>query len=265
MSDIISAVLVVGGVGLIFGCLLAYASMVFYVHRDGRIDKLEEILPGANCGACGFAGCSAYASAVADGKASVSACVVGKSAVAQSAASIMGIDAEDGDDFVAHVMCAGDSGTANMKFEYMGAKDCYVMAKAAGGSKLCPSGCLGGGSCVHVCKFDAIHIENGVAKVDTDKCVACGLCVKKCPRQIIALVPKEATVFVDCSNIEKGADATKSCKASCIGCRLCEKNCEHGAVHVEDNHAIIDYSKCTACGVCVEKCPKKVITKADIA
>lgn len=259
MRDIISAVLVVGGIGLIFGCLLAYASMVFYVYRDGRIDKLEEILPGANCGACGFAGCSAYAAAVAEGKASVNGCVVGKSAVAQSAASIMGVDAEEEAEFVAHVMCSGSADAARYKFEYMGARDCIAMSKIAGGRKSCPSGCLGMGSCVQVCKFGAISVENGVASVDPEKCTACGMCVKKCPKQIIALVPKDARVFVNCSSVEKGPDATKSCKASCIGCRLCEKNCEHGAIHVEENHAIIDYSKCTACGRCAEKCPKKVI------
>lgn len=259
MTDIISAVLVVGGIGLVFGCLLAYASMVFYVAQDERIDRLEAILPGANCGACGFAGCSAYAAAVAEGKAPVSGCVVGKSAVAQSAASIMGIEAEEKAEFVAHVMCAGNKTKAKYKFEYLGVDDCVAMSKLAGGAKSCPNGCLGMGSCVDVCKFGAISVEDGVAKVNPDKCTGCGMCVKKCPKQIIALVPKESKVFVNCSNVEKGAVAMKECDASCIGCKLCEKQCEHDAIHVNDNHAIIDYSKCTACGKCAEKCPKKVI------
>ncbi len=259
MTDIISAVLVVGGIGLIFGCLLAYASMVFYVKTDERVDRLEAILPGANCGACGFAGCSAYAAAVAEGKASVSGCVVGKSAVAQSAASIMGIEADEEAEFVAHVMCSGDKDHAKYKFNYLGVDDCVAMSKLSGGAKVCPNGCLGMGSCVSVCKFDAISVENGVAKVDSSKCTGCGACVRKCPKQVIALVPKNSEVFVNCSNVEKGPVAMKSCDSSCIGCKICEKQCEFGAITVNDNHAIIDYAKCTACGKCAEKCPKKVI------
>lgn len=260
MTDIIAAVLVVGGIGLIFGCLLAYASMVFYVEHDNRIDRLESILPGANCGACGFAGCTAYAEAVVEGKADVCGCVVGKNAVAKSAAEIMGVTAAESEEQTAHVFCMGTCENAKDKFKYIGVDDCVSASKLAGGAKLCSNGCLGLGSCMAVCKFNAVSVKNGIAKIDSDKCTACGMCVKKCPKHLISIIPKKSRVFANCSNLEKGAAASKECLVSCIGCKLCEKQCEHDAIHVLNNHAVIDYSKCTACGKCSEKCPKGVIS-----
>lgn len=257
--EIVSAILVVGGLGLLFGCALAYAYTVFYVPQDERIDKISEILPGANCGACGYAGCSAFASAIVNDGAPINACIVGKSAVAQSIANIMNVASADTDSLVAHVLCSGDCNSSVRKYNYIGVPECTSEALLSGGAKECSHGCLGLGSCMSVCKFDAIKIENSIAIIDESKCTGCGACARKCPKQVIVLLPKNSEVFVKCLNTEKGAIANKQCKNSCIGCRMCEKNCPNEAIKVENNLAVIDYSKCTSCGECVEKCPKHAI------
>lgn len=264
MKEILTAVAVVGGIGLLFGCLLAFASIIFKVDKDDRIEMIEEVLPGANCGGCGYAGCSAYATAVVEENASVSSCSVGKDAVAVKIAEIMGKKAETVEKKVARVMCAGKCGLAEDKYTYAGISDCVAASKLAGGAKACPNGCLGLGSCVSVCKFDAIHISDGVAEIDETKCKACGKCLNACPKHIITFVPEKNKVWIPCNNSEKGADTNKYCKIGCVACRVCEKNCPVGAIKVEDNHAKIDYSKCVSCGLCAEKCPKKLIhnTKA---
>ncbi len=256
---IVSAVAVIGIIGLIFGCLLEYASIIFHVDKDPRIDSITEILPGANCGGCGFAGCGAYAKAVVEDGADVAKCSVGGSACAQQIGDIMGVKAEIGERRAARVLCAGTCDKAEDKYTYFGISDCRAAAKLAGGAKSCSYGCLGLGTCKSVCQFGAISIENGIAKIDSEKCTACGMCVNICPKHVIGLVEVNKPVTVKCMNKDKGAAANKVCKVSCIGCRLCEKNCPSGAITVKDNLASIDYSKCTNCGVCREKCPKKAI------
>lgn len=259
MTQIISAVLIVGGTGLLFGCILAFASFIFKVDEDERISLITEALPGANCGGCGYAGCSAYASAVVEGKAPVNACSVGKDAVSVKIAEIMGTSAEKSMPLAAHVMCAGTCDTAKEKYDYDGIKDCIAASKLAGGAKSCPDGCLGLGSCVYVCQFGAITIENGIAYVNKDKCTACGKCVQTCPKHIIKLIPASQKHIVNCSATTAGPVTLKNCAAGCVACKLCEKNCPSNAVKVENNLASIDYSLCTDCGICSEKCPKKVI------
>lgn len=261
MSGILLPIAIVGGTGLLFGCLLAFAAVVFKVEKDDRIERIEEILPGANCGACGFAGCSAYAAAVVEKGASVSCCSVGKDAVAKKIATIMGKEAEKVEPKVARVLCAGTCGVAEDKYEYAGIQDCAAEAKLAGGAKACPNGCLGLGNCVRVCKFGAISVVDGIARVDEDKCEACGMCIKECPKHLIVFVPAANKVWVPCMNTEKGAETNKYCKAGCIGCKMCEKVCPSEAIKVIDNHATIDYDKCIGCGLCADKCPKKLIHK----
>lgn len=259
MSEIISAILVVGGIGLVFGCILAFASFIFKVEEDERIGLISAELPGANCGGCGYAGCSAFASAVVEGTAPVNGCTVGKNAVAEKVAAIMGCEAENIEPMVARVLCAGTCDVAKDKYEYQGISNCAAAAKLAGGAKSCPNGCLGLGSCAEACKFDAISVENGIAKVDPEKCTACGQCVEACPKKIIAMIPKKKKYTVDCSATTPGAATGKNCSVGCIGCKICEKNCLFDAIKVENALARIDYEKCTDCGICAEKCPKKII------
>lgn len=261
MSNVISAVLIVGGIGLIFGCILAFASFVFKVEEDERVGKISECLPGANCGACGYAGCSAYATAVVEQNAPINACSVGKDSVVEKIAQIMGKTAESSEQKTARVLCAGECEVAIDKYIYEGMVDCVAAAKLAGGAKACRYGCLGLGSCVKECQFDAIKIINGVATIDSDRCVACGKCVKKCPKNVISIVPKKQNYIVSCSSLEKGAFTTKKCTVGCIGCKICEKNCPVSAIKIENNLARIDSNLCIGCGVCAEKCPKKIILK----
>lgn len=264
MSEILIPVAIVGGCGLLFGCLLAFASVIFKVEKDDRIERIEEVLPGANCGACGFAGCSAYAAAVVEKDAPVNCCSVGKDAVAKKVATIMGKTAEKVEPKVARVMCSGTCQVADTKYEYIGLDDCAAEAKLAGGAKACPNGCLGHGNCVKVCKYGALSVVDGVAVVDESKCQACGMCIKACPKHIIEFVPLNNKVWIPCSNIEKGIETNKYCKIGCLGCKICEKTCPTGAVTVENNNASIDYEKCVSCGLCADKCPKKLIHKTDI-
>ena len=263
MNGIISATVTVGAIGLIFGLLLAFAAVIFKVNADERIGKIEEVLPGANCGGCGFAGCSAYAKAVVEDNAPVNGCSVGGAAVAEKIGSIMGKTADVGEPKVARVLCGGTIDNASTKYDYYGVQDCNAANKLGGGQKECEFGCLGFGTCTKACQFDAIHIIDGVARVDEDKCTACGMCVAACPKKIIELMPKNKKVAVLCKNTKIGKEVMNSCKVGCLGCKLCEKNCAFEAVKVEDNLARIDYEKCKACGLCVQKCPKNVIVKIE--
>lgn len=264
MNSIVLAVLTVGIIGLAFGLLLALASVIFKVEVDERIERIEEILPGANCGGCGYAGCSAYARAVVESGAPVDACVVGKSSLARQVGGIMGKAVAEQSPKTARVLCGGDCEKASDKYEYYGIEDCAAANKLAGGQKACPSGCLGYGSCVRVCKFDAIHVVNGVAVVDEERCTACGQCVKACPKHIIEIMPKERKVTVKCKNRKPGKEVNSYCKAGCIACGICVKNCPFEAISVNSNLAEIDYDKCRGCGICAEKCPKKVIDKSAV-
>ena len=261
MNAILTATITVGAIGLIFGVLLAVAAIIFKINADERIGKIEEVLPGANCGGCGFAGCSAYANAVVEKGAAVDCCSVGGPAVAQKIGEIMGKTAEKKAVLVARVFCGGNPELSQWKYDYEGVLDCNALVKLAGGQKQCEYGCLGYGTCVKVCKFDAIHIENGVAKVDEDKCTACGMCVKACPKKVIELVPKNNPMTVLCKNRLTGKEVMNMCKAGCIGCRICEKNCPFAAISVKENLANVDYERCEACGLCAKVCPKNVIAE----
>lgn len=260
MSSIITAVLVVGIIGLVFGLLLALAAVIFKVEVDERVEKIEEVLPGANCGACGYAGCSAYAHAVVEKGAPVDCCGVGGGNVAQQIGGIMGKAIGADSPKVARVLCGGDCEKAKEKYEYYGVLDCNAANKLAGGQKACSYGCLGFGTCREVCKFGAISIVNGIAVIDEEKCTACGMCAKACPKHIIDIMPKDKEVIVRCKNRKSGKEVNASCQVGCIACKICEKNCPQQAITVNNNLAEIDYQKCTSCGVCIEKCPKKVIT-----
>ena len=260
--NIIYAVLTLGVLSAVFGLILAVASKVFEVKTDPRLDLILDCLPGANCGGCGYAGCAGCAAAILEKKAPVNACPSCSGLQTSRIAAIMGVEVKAKERRVAFVRCSGGD-RAGRKFErYVGLEDCVAAMKVAGNGTLqCSYGCLGCGTCITACKFDAIHINaNGVAEVDREKCTCCMQCAAACPRKIIVSMPYAVGVVMPCANHEKGALAKAHCSVSCIGCRLCEKNCPAGAITVVDNLAVIDYSKCTSCGVCVEKCPRKLIT-----
>ena len=260
---ILYAVLVLGVMGGLFGLMLAIASKVFYVEKDERLEPVTEALPGANCGGCGYSGCAGYAQAIIDGTAKLGLCASGGSESVDKIAAIMGMESVKMERTVALVKCRGTH--ASRKGAYEGISDCAAAAKIAGnGPNNCAYGCLGFGNCVKACPEGAISIKDGVAWVDHEKCVGCMACKAACPRGIIEAVPYAQDIVVACSSREKGAALRKYCDIGCIGCKLCEKTCEHDAIHVVDNLARIDYSKCVSCSACAEKCPRHLIADANL-
>ncbi len=268
MIEIIIAIGILGALGLIFGLVLAAASRMFHVDTDPRLDKLNEALPGANCGGCGYAGCGGYAEAVLKGEAPIGKCASGGNECAQEMGRIMGVSVGELQRKVALVRCSGyqkvdESGNstgAKRKGEYEGFRDCLAASKVGGNGPLaCKFGCLGYGNCVRACKYDAISIEHGVAKVDNEKCSGCMACAQACPRNLIIPVAYDKHVIIACASQAKGAVTVRGCSQGCIGCGICTRICPHDAIHVDNNLAWIDYEKCTSCGLCAAVCPKKLI------
>jgi len=257
--NILYAVLVLGVLGAVFGLILAFASKVFVVEVDDRQQAISEVLPGANCGGCGYPGCSGYAAAVVKGEAPTNACAAGGPEAAATIASVMGLEAESSERSVALVLCSGF--TAKKKFDYSGIHDCVAAMRLGGqqGPNVCPQGCMGFGSCVAACPFGAIYVKDGVARVNKEKCVGCMACAKACPKNLIVKVPYSADVVVACASHQKGAILRKYCDIGCLGCKICEKTCENDAIHIVDNLATIDYTKCTSCSQCAPKCPRHLI------
>jgi Na+-translocating ferredoxin:NAD+ oxidoreductase RNF subunit RnfB len=259
MTDIIYPVVVLGGLGSAFGIILAIASKVFFVPTDPKVEQLQNVLPGANCGACGFPGCAGLAQALADGKAPVNACSVGGQKVADLVAGILGTEAEAVEKQVAVVLCQGDCDKAKDKFIYEGIQDCRIASRLSDGQKACSFGCTGCGTCYNVCQFDAIEMVNGIAVIDREKCTACKKCIEVCPKKIIELVPYDNHAIVKCKSEDPGKVVRGNCSIGCIGCQICVKNCPSNAFAFENNLAKINYDKCTNCMICVEKCPTKAI------
>lgn len=259
LIDILMPVLSLGGMSLLFGAGLAFASQKFAIGTDPKEEQIRQVLPGVNCGACGYPGCDGFAAAVAAGQAPITGCTVGGSSVAQDIGLIMGLEAEETQRKVAKVLCAGDCDKATNKYHYDGIEDCVAAYMLADGPKECSFGCLGLGTCVRACPFDAIYIDKGIAVVDEEKCTGCEICVAVCPKNIIEMIPVSSQVQVMCKSEDKGRDVRKYCTVGCIACKICERACEYDAIKVENNVARIDYDKCVNCMVCAEKCPTKSI------
>jgi len=250
----------IGGLGLIFGLGLGVASKKFAVEVNPLIPEVRDSLPGANCGGCGYPGCDGFAKGVVEDAANINGCPVGGSETANKIAALLGMEKTNTVKKVAYIMCSGTNTLANNKYDYIGIKDCHAANNMVGkGFKTCSHGCLGLGSCKNVCAFGAIYLEDGIAKIDEDLCVACGKCVEACPKMLIDIVPLHKRVRVSCKSLDKGKQAKSACSVACIGCRLCVKSCEFDAITVTNNIATIDYSLCTQCGKCVEKCPVNAI------
>lgn len=255
MTAILWAVGVVAALGLLAGLILAIASVLMAVPVDEKVVALREQLPGANCGACGYSGCDGYAEAMAHDGAAVGLCSPGGDDVAAATAAILGVSGAAVEKKAAVVLCGGCEDATSRKLHYHGIPSCAAANQFYGGDWACTFGCLGYGDCAATCPYGAITVVNGLAQVDKNKCVACGLCTKACPKSLISLLPTQAKGVVLCSNHDKGAVTRKACTAGCIGCMKCQKVCEHDAITVQNNLASIHPDKCTGCGNCAATCP----------
>lgn len=258
-------VILVVVVGLIAGIILTIASKVFFVPVDETVAQVREVLPGANCGACGFAGCDDYAAAIgADRSLSPSLCPVGGAECAAAIASVLGVEATAAEPKVAFVRCKGSTEMTKTIMEYQGVQTCVAAKNFYGGNWACSQGCMGLGDCVEVCEYGAIKICDGVAVVDREACVGCGMCQKACPNSIITIAEKKKLVYVACNSTAPGAKARKACTVACIGCKKCEKSCKFEAIAVENNLARIDFDKCVNCGLCAKECPTNAIANLRV-
>ncbi|MDD5090002.1 MAG: RnfABCDGE type electron transport complex subunit B [Candidatus Wallbacteria bacterium] len=255
-----AALISLGSLGFLFGLILAVASYIFRVETDERIVRIAEALPGANCGGCGFPGCTGYAEAIVKKGASLSLCSPGGTPVLKSIETIMGASSGTVLKKVAFVRCRGGNSLTRKSFNYVGIHDCAAANLVACGDKSCSFGCLGYATCVASCPFGAMTMsQEGLPVVNPDLCTGCGKCLGSCPRGLIVLVPAEKKVHVACISKDNGPAVKKVCETGCIACRICEKVCPVDAISVKDNYASIDYEKCIECMLCVGKCPVKVI------
>ncbi len=261
---IILSIAVLAGLGIIFGLWLSISALKLAVTPDPKYELILNALPGANCGACGYPGCSGLASAILEGTATASSCPVGGKATAKKISEIIGAYELDIQEMVAIVKCAGGCENASDKFKYTGIEDCRAASLISDGQKACAYACVGLGTCEKLCPFGAIKMGLDMLPIiDFDKCTGCGICVKNCPKQVLELIPRGSMVYVACNSLDKGATVKRVCKVGCIACGICEKQCPYDAIHVKNFLAKVDYSKCIMCGICVEKCPVDCIMNRE--
>jgi len=263
MTIILFSIIILGSLGLVYGLGLALASKKFHVDVDPKIEQINEILPSANCGACGHPGCLAYAEAVATQGEEINKCAPGGETTVKDIAKIMGIKASTKERNVAVIHCqSGGKDNTLLRYDYQGIATCKAAILVTNGPNMCDFGCVFQNDCIAACTFDAIHLdENGMRIIDTEKCTGCGACVKACPRNLIELVPVSKKVHILCTSHDRGGEAKKKCgnKTACIGCGLCVKKCPVDAIEMKDNLAVINYEKCISCGQCALVCPTKAI------
>ena len=260
IESILFPVISIGGLAVIFGALLGFSTKKFAVKVDPNVEKIQNVLPGTNCGGCGFAGCAGFAQAVAKHQAAYNGCPPGGAGTAAKIAETLGVDTAESVRRVAFIKCNGKEESVRRNYIYDGPKSCVAASQlATGGNKTCSYSCIGLESCKNACLFNAIIMTESIAVVDEQKCTACGKCIAACPKGLIEMVPHKSKVRVLCNSRDTGRLVRRNCRAGCIGCALCSKNCPVEAIVVEDNLARIDYTKCISCFTCVGKCPTKSI------
>ncbi len=266
INEILLPTLIFVGLGALAGLLLAIFSKIFAVPTNETAEKIKDILPGLNCGVCGFSGCEDYANALANNPdTKTNLCVPGGSDTAGNISNILGKAAEAVESIVAEVYCNGTNIITPDIFEYDGILTCDACNMYYAGKSKCNYGCLGLGDCLKQCPYGAITIINSLATINTEKCIGCGMCTKVCPKELIGLRKKAQEIVVKCFNCDLGKNTRSACKIGCIGCKKCEKVCKHNAIFVENNKARIDYSLCTNCKECVAVCPSKCIIDVNAA
>ena len=260
MSTIIGTLIVLGGTGLLFGFLLSFASLKLKPKEDPLLEKLKDALPGANCGGCGVSGCGQFAEELFANNIEITACPVGGDDLVKKLAALMGTEPSKLVKQIAFVKCVAGKSKTKSNYTYIGMRDCFAMAKlAGGGAKTCVHGCMGGGSCVQSCVFQAIKIVDGIAEVSREKCVSCTKCVSSCPKNIIEMIPSDVRVQVGCNSTSSAKTVRECCDIGCIGCKICEKKCPHESIIMGKNLAGINYETCTSCMICADVCPRKCI------
>ncbi|HHU36238.1 MAG TPA: RnfABCDGE type electron transport complex subunit B [Treponema sp.] len=265
MNLIIATLVVSLALAALLGFLLGFFKKIFYVEVDPAEEEIREVLPGANCGACGYAGCDALATAIVRGEVLASSCPVGGAEVANKIADIIGVKT-DAVTKVVVLLCQGVLEKCPTKADYIGVKTCQAAKLSVNGTKLCDYGCIGFGDCEAACPFDAIHVRaDGIPHVDYAKCTGCGLCTEVCPNLLLELVPVERTGAIAlCSNRNpRKAQVFKDCKVGCIKCLKCEKACPKDCLKVINGIPVIDYAVCDSCGECVSVCPTGVLTLVE--
>lgn len=266
METIIFTIIVALVIGFLLGLLLGLFKKIFSVEVDPKITEIREVLSGANCGGCGYAGCDAFAAAVAGGEAQTNGCVAGGTSCAQKIAEIMGVSQSDSEPKVIFLACKGTKDCAKDRGIYNGVKTCAAAQLSANGTKACSFGCIGFGDCVKECPFDALSLgENGIPVVDYSKCVGCGKCAKTCPKKLFYLVNKNlrGSIAVCSNHSDNKPQIKKDCSVGCFKCGLCVRKCPEQCIDLTSGIPQIDYSKCTSCGECIKDCPDKVLTLAQ--
>ncbi len=259
--EIIIPAIALGCLGLLFGLGLAVASKKFHVETDPKLEKVFEMLPGLNCGACGMAGCMGFAEGLVGGSCSISGCTVSTPETKAEIAKLLGIELEEKVKTVAVLHCNGGNKVKD-RFQYQGLKHCTAAIQLQGGPKECAYGCLGFGTCADACPFGAISMrEDGLPFVDEAKCTACGKCVAACPKNLFKIISTEKKYYVACSSHDMGKKVMQVCKVGCIGCMKCERSCPEQAIKVANSLATFDYEKCNNIGECLKVCPTHVIKK----
>ena len=249
------------GSAVLIAILILVVGKVFKVDVDEKVTKILENLAGANCGGCGCSGCAGFASKLVSGEGSLGDCHVTSPEKKAEIAALLGVEMVNEERTVAVVKCRGSLDNCGLKFEYVGVPTCSSNITLLGGNRLCATSCLGDGDCMEACPENAIELKDRLSFVNPDKCISCGACISACPKNLIERIPATAQVYVACSSHCKGKEVMNSCKGGCIACGLCAKSCPRGAITMQDNLPVFDYSKCTGCLICVHKCPRKIILK----